>query len=51
MNDLDVQTVSLMGSLLILSAFVGGQFRKLKPADLPYVVCGEPDVIVRVHIQ
>jgi hypothetical protein len=38
MYDLVVQTVSLVGSLLILGAFVGGQLRKLKPSDLSYVL-------------
>jgi hypothetical protein len=36
--DVVVQTVSLLGSLLILTAFVGGQLRKLKPSDLSYVL-------------
>lgn len=38
MYDVVVQTVSLLGSLLILSAFVGGQLRKLAPSDLSYVL-------------
>jgi hypothetical protein len=36
--DVVVQTVSLLGSLLILGAFVGGQLRKLTPSDLSYVL-------------
>jgi hypothetical protein len=36
--DVIVQTVSLLGSLLILGAFVGGQLRKLAPSDLSYVL-------------
>lgn len=38
MYDVVVQTVSLLGSLLILGAFVGGQLRKLSPSDLSYVL-------------
>lgn len=38
MYDVVVQTVSLLGSLLILSAFVGGQLLKLTPSDLSYVL-------------
>ena len=38
MYDVVVQMVSLLGSLLILGAFVGGQLRKLTPSDLSYVL-------------
>ena len=38
MYDVVVQMVSLLGSLLILGAFVGGQLRKLTPSDLSYIL-------------
>jgi hypothetical protein len=38
MYEVAVQTVSLVGSLLILGAFVGSQLRKMKPSDQSYIL-------------
>lgn len=38
MYELVVQTISLLGSALILGAFIAAQLRKLKTTDAPYVL-------------
>ena len=38
MYDVVVQTISLLGSALILAAFIGAQLRRLKTSDAPYVL-------------
>ena len=38
MYEVAIQTVSLVGSLLILGAFVGSQLRRMKPSDRSYIL-------------
>ncbi|HVG00397.1 MAG TPA: hypothetical protein VND68_11195 [Chloroflexia bacterium] len=38
MRDIAIQAISLVGSLLILAAFVAGQLRKMEPSDRSYVL-------------
>jgi hypothetical protein len=38
MSDITIQAVSLVGSLLILAAFVAGQLRRMQPSDRSYVL-------------
>lgn len=38
MPEVFVQAVSLFGSLLILTAFIAAQVRRMKPSDRTYVV-------------
>ena len=38
MRDVAIQTVQILGSLLVLTAFVAGQLRRMEPSDLAYVL-------------
>lgn len=38
MDEVLIQAVSLFGSLLILSAFIAAQLRRMQPADRAYIV-------------
>lgn len=38
MRDIAMQAVSLVGSMLILAAFVAGQLRRMEPSDRSYVL-------------
>jgi hypothetical protein len=38
MRDIAIQAVQILGSLLILAAFIAGQLRRMEPSDLAYVL-------------
>jgi hypothetical protein len=38
MRDIAIQAVSLLGSMLILAAFIAGQLRRMQPSDRAYVL-------------
>jgi hypothetical protein len=38
MREIAIQTVQILGSLLVLTAFVAGQLRRMAPSDLAYVL-------------
>lgn len=38
MFEVVIQVISLVGSALILAAFVAGQLRRMRPSDLSYVL-------------
>ncbi|HEX9987283.1 MAG TPA: hypothetical protein VGE45_02255 [Chloroflexia bacterium] len=38
MREIAIQSVQILGSLLVLTAFVAGQLRRMEPSDFAYVL-------------